>query len=544
MKRILRVFLASRKRRAVFLLSFLVAAVGPSACLVLLTIVIKGLANDSVDYGTLWLFLVAASLSVSGLYLAVNQCGVIFETYLNRKRVALENTAASVDLYALDRVGRERIFEVVSREFQAASSASTRLPNLGVSASNLVLSCLVILLFAPRVLVLFVAIFTISMLVIIAFQKRAVRAIRRVKTVDSTHLGAFRQSIDGAKEIRLNEARRTDLFSNYIQPSANDVRSARIFETSGTARMVLIFNAISWLTLFLIVALLPIYVDDLAVVIQGLYVGIFVRTYLFAFALDVPLWNALNVALERIDALERDLKAAPREVADADEWDRDFSKIEIREAEFAYSGQSGEAGFSIGPLSLTIDRGETVFIVGSNGAGKSTFLRVLTRLYEPQSGQILVDGVPVTRERTGGYRALFASVFTDFHIFDRLYGLQGVQDADANALLADLGLSHVVHVSHGRFSSTDLSSGQRQRLALAVALLEDRPILVLDEIAADQDPLFRQRIYTELLPAWKRGGKTLVVVSHDDRFFGFADTLVMFEDGGVAVQHQGADDGR
>ena len=160
-----------------------------------------------------------------------------------------------------------------------------------------------------------------------------------------------------------------------------------------------------------------------------------------------------------------------------------------------------------------------MFIVGGNGSGKSTLLRVLTGLYPVHGGELRVDHVPVTPESVAAYRALFSAILSDFHLFDRLYGLEDVPADLIARLLREMELDHKVGVADGRFSTLDLSHGQKKRLALIVALLEDRPVLVFDEWAADQDPGFRRHFYEDILPGLKREGRTVIAATHDDRYF-------------------------
>ena len=172
-------------------------------------------------------------------------------------------------------------------------------------------------------------------------------------------------------------------------------------------------------------------------------------------------------------------------------------------------------------------------LVGANGSGKSTILRLLTWLYEPHSGVVLWNRRLVDHANVADYRTLFSAVFSEFHLFDRLYGLAEVGEDRVNALLADLGLADRVKFAAGQFSTLELSSGQRKRLALAVALLEDRPILLLDEFTADQDPAFRERFYTRILPDLRAAGKTVVLVSHDPNPYGVADQVLTMRDGRI-----------
>jgi putative ATP-binding cassette transporter len=201
---------------------------------------------------------------------------------------------------------------------------------------------------------------------------------------------------------------------------------------------------------------------------------------------------------------------------------------------YAFPAPPSATPFALGPIDLTIEAGKLVFIVGENGSGKTTLVKLLLGLYEPQAGVIVVDGEPVTAANRDDYRQLFTTVFSDYYLFDEL--LPGAdRPEDAGPPLERLDLAHKVAVRDGRFSSTDLSTGQKKRLALVHAWLEKRPVLVTDEWAADQDPEFRRVFYTELLPELQRAGRTLIVISHDDRYFHVADRLVQIADGKIVA---------
>jgi len=184
---------------------------------------------------------------------------------------------------------------------------------------------------------------------------------------------------------------------------------------------------------------------------------------------------------------------------------------------FRYVDKSSEAVFQIGPLDFTLRSGELVFISGGNGSGKSTFLKVLAGLYEPDSGEILLDGVHVDDSNRDAYRSLIAAIFVDYHLFQRLYGVADPDPAEIDRLLTDFRLRDKTRLKNREFGTLDLSGGQCKRIALIVSLLEKRPLLLLDEWTADQDPDFRRKFYDELLPELKQAGETVVVITHDDR---------------------------
>jgi len=178
----------------------------------------------------------------------------------------------------------------------------------------------------------------------------------------------------------------------------------------------------------------------------------------------------------------------------------------------------------------------TLFRIGGTGSGKSTLMKTLVGLYHPTSGAIVMDGTLITAETAAWYRSHFTVIFSDYHLFDRLYGFEHVSPTRVNELLKLMQIEDKTAFEDGRFTTLELSSGQRKRLALVVALLEDRPILVLDEWAADQDPPFRKFFYEQILADLKRQGKTVIAVTHDDRYFAVADRIVKMEYGQLEVQ--------
>jgi putative ATP-binding cassette transporter len=206
----------------------------------------------------------------------------------------------------------------------------------------------------------------------------------------------------------------------------------------------------------------------------------------------------------------------------------------MQDVHFSYAVREGVTGtFSVGPLRLRIERGELLFLVGGNGSGKSTVLKLLTGLYYPHDGRLTVDGQPVDRKTVHDYRELFSAVFGDFHLFDRLYGMEDVPEARVQAILDELELTAKTRFRDGRFTNLNLSTGQRKRLALAVTMLENKEVLVFDEWAADQDPHFRDYFYNVVLKRLQEQGKTIVAVTHDDRYWPVADRVVKMEYGAI-----------
>jgi putative ATP-binding cassette transporter len=206
--------------------------------------------------------------------------------------------------------------------------------------------------------------------------------------------------------------------------------------------------------------------------------------------------------------------------------------IRFNEVVFKYRSETNES-FTLGPLSFSVGLPDLLFITGGNGSGKSTLLKVLTGLYSPDSGYIEVDGVVVGPDNIQGYRELFSAIFADFHLFEKLYGMFGTSGQAVTELLKEMSLDRKVQFTDDRFTTLDLSTGQKKRLALVVSLLERKVIYVFDELAADQDPEFRRFLYEDLLPQLKKQGHGVIAATHDDRYFHVADRIMKMEYGKI-----------
>jgi putative ATP-binding cassette transporter len=207
-------------------------------------------------------------------------------------------------------------------------------------------------------------------------------------------------------------------------------------------------------------------------------------------------------------------------------------RIELDGVCYRHSRVDEDGRFLFGPIDLTIDQGEVLFIVGGNGSGKTTLAMLLLGFYRPETGQIKLNGVPLDESNLFFYRQRFSAVFTDFHLFEQLVFLDEPELCDrATAYIEALGMARHVKVSDGRFSTVNLSTGQRKRLALVASYLEDRPVYLFDEWAADQDPAFKRIFYTSLLPELKARGKTVIVITHDDAYFTHADRVIKLDNG-------------
>jgi putative ATP-binding cassette transporter len=292
------------------------------------------------------------------------------------------------------------------------------------------------------------------------------------------------------------------------------------------------------ITVFVLARLYPV---SLHVASGYAMVFLYMITPIEALLSAIPSVSSARVALERIEQINADL---PVERADAatDAAASSFTSIALDGATHRYFREKENEVFTLGPIDLSFHPGEIVYLIGGNGSGKTTLAKMLVGLYKPESGRILLNGKTVDEGAWDIYRQHFSVVFSDFFLFDSLLGMRDANlDDKAHDYLKHLQLDHKVSIKDAAFSTLDLSQGQRKRLALLVAYLEDRPFYVFDEWAADQDPLFRDVFYQQLLPELKAKGKTVLVITHDDRYFHLADRYIKLDYGQIVEVGAGAE---
>jgi putative ATP-binding cassette transporter len=357
-------------------------------------------------------------------------------------------------------------------------------------------------------------------------------------------LHQFQALANGFKELKLHASRRHTFLHEELEHAIRDVRQAAF---AGLHAQNL---AKSWgKVLYLVFIGLVLYgagaVFDVTTTVLVAYVLtlLYMRESVTKILDVVPDLTEAKVALSKIerggfsigrlrDSRDRQLAIAAGVVPRVPV----FETLALRGVTHRYFHETLDRDFTLGPLDFTVSRGELVYVVGGNGSGKTTLAKVLTGLYLPESGEVSFNGKAVSDANREEYRQLFTATFSDFHIFDRLLGLETAGlDERSRAYLTRLQLDHKVSIQDGVFSTTDLSRGQRKRLVLLTAYLEDRPIYVFDEWAADQDPMFKDVFYRELLPDLKRRQKAVVVISHDDRYYDLGDRVVKLEDGQVVA---------
>ena len=347
--------------------------------------------------------------------------------------------------------------------------------------------------------------------------------------------GHFRALTEGIKELKLHRNRRGRFLAENIQTTTTNYSRHNV---AAELRFILA-HIWSHLLFFALIGLILFWLPRLGHISRDALLGYVVFTlYLMgplAGALSsLSVFGRASISLQKIDGLGVSLATHTNEACSLTRPERDvpFERLELVGVTHSYHREEDDNHFILGPIDLTFEPGEMVFLVGGNGSGKSTLAKIITGLYPPETGEIQLDGRPITDKNRDDYRQLFSAVFSDFYVFESLLGLEAANlDARARDYLAELHLDKKVKVSNGALSTTALSHGQRKRLALLTAYLEGRPFYVFDEWASDQDPQFKEIFYRQLLPELKTRGRTILVITHDDRYFHLADRVIKLDYG-------------
>jgi cyclic peptide transporter len=486
----------------------------------------------AVDYPLLFTFAVCCAAVLAGQARALHLTTRASEATVERLRVRLVDLVRRADVDAFEALGPARLYAKIAGDTATLSEAGALVIAGAVSAVALVLAALYIATLSRLAFVVIVFLFAATTYLYRVSQRTSAWQLLEARQTESTFFATFNHLLDGFKEVKINSARADDLETNFLAMESRETERQKVRAVDRLNAGQNIAHGSFYLLLASVVFALPQYLDSTQTVMKMTYTVIFMLATVDGVMRAFPLITKANVALQDLAQVETELRAARHgEESPPTLQAPTMRRLELHGVVYVYAGPDGRPAFTVGPCDLTVDAGEMVFLVGGNGSGKSTLLRVLTWLYEPRAGVVLWDGQMVDRSNVADYRNLFATVFSDFHLFDRLYGLRGVDPARAAALLETMGIAGKTEFRDGGFTNLELSTGQRKRLAFVAALLEDKPVYVLDELAADQDSDFRRRFYEELLPSLKARGKTLIVVSHDERYFHVADRVLAMEDG-------------
>jgi putative ATP-binding cassette transporter len=465
--------------------------------------------------------------------------GVLYDLRLRMARRIL-----ATPLQRLEKLGPGKLLVALTDDTAVITDALSVIPEV---ASNLALflgGLAYLGWLSPELLGLFLLVFVPFLVLYRLPIGSAFARFRQAREEEDALYGYFTGITSGTKELKLNRDRR----GSYLGHLATSAGALRDLFTRANLTLSAVVSG-GWAFFMAVIGLIVFAGPSVAHLTREAVVGyvlvlLYIRGPLQQIITNLNQLGRGGVALAKLEELGLELRQDVEPEAPAGEpgapgshhragWRRlDFDGVT-----FTFRRDAGEADFVLGPLDLALRPGELVFLIGGNGSGKTSFAKLLLGLYEPESGAIRWDGERVDRAGLDRYRQSFSAVFFDFHLFDELPGAGSPSDTDLDERsrrhLRELQLEGKVEIADGRLSTTALSQGQRKRLALLSAYLEDRPLYLFDEWAADQDPYFKEIFYRRMLPRLRAQGKTVLVISHDDRYFDIADRVVRFSEGRI-----------
>jgi len=520
-----------------------IAALASGACNAGLIALVNTLLNDGNPTRALaWAFAALGLGKVLTSYFSQATLTRFAQSAVSALRNELVRKILSVPLRKLESIGAPRLMVALTDDVMNITQAFLAIPIVAINIAILLGGAAYLGWLSWKVLLVMTVFSAIGAIGYRFFINRAQHYLTLGREDEDKLFQSFRGLTEGIKELKLHRSRRSMFLSDSIESVT------RSFQIRNVAAENLFAAAQSWthLLFFALLGLLLLIVPKFEPIGKEALTG-YIVTVLYLMGPLVGVLSSFSafgratISFEKIEALGMSLSKDSNETCPlvAEEKAFAFKRLDLVGVTHSYHVEKDDSTFVLGPIDLTVRSGELVFLVGGNGSGKSTLAKIITGLYPPESGEIRLNGLPILDTNRDDFRQIFSAVFSDFYLFDSLLGLESTErDEQAREYLKQLHLSHKVRITNGVLSTTSLSQGQRKRLALLTAYLEDRPFYLFDEWASDQDPLFKNIFYTRLLPELKQRGKTVLVITHDDKYFDLADRILKLDFGKIIADHE------
>lgn len=506
---------------------FLIAALGGISNGLVVAVVLTAIRTregSGTDLRLLLLFVLCIAVYLTCKLYAVDQTVIATEAVLRKVRLRVVDKIRRAELADFERIGASRYYTTLTGELQSIVETSKLMIAAASSVFMVAGGLAYIAYLSISTAIATVLTVVLGYLYFSAAGKKIEVLLKQALITENSFFDRMRDMRDGFKELKINATKSDDLFDNYV------VRSALLAEhlktTSGKLfnRNTTLAQSFLYLLIGVVVFVLPAVLDlDTTTITKVVAALIFIMGPLAELIVALNSSMRAAAAIINLRQLEMDLeriKPVPREPREPTEVFGPFQKLTLSGVTFVHEESGISQPFRLKPTDLTVHRGDVIFLVGGNGSGKSTLISVLCGLHQPAEGEIRVNGKLVRDENLTAYRSHFSIILQDYHLFERLYGHVSPDLEAANTLFEELGLVGKTSLREdGSFETINLSGGQRKRLAMVVARLDNPLIFVFDEWAADQDPGYKKRFYEETLPMLTSMGKTVIAVSHDDRYF-------------------------
>ncbi len=542
-------FLLQSSRRTVIVATIAGAAAGATGIGLIALIQIELARESPAPVSMVWAF--GALCVISAIARVIGQIGMVRlgQQAVSDLSLQIVRRAMKLPLRAFEGIDTSGLLAVLTEDIILIANALVGVPHLCINAPILIACLIYIGWLSPLIFLCGVLVAVPAIAISVILSSMSVRKLRQARARQDVLVGHFRTLIGGFRELKLHRGRREAYLARSLEPTMASVRRDMVDGLEGFAVTEgfsqLAFFGFIGVLLFAIPRIEPIGRPTL---VSSVLIVLYLMSPLDIILTWIPILGRARASLQKVQQLIPMLEPLA-EAADGRPNRRTQlvlrDSISLEGVTFTYRDRCDRKGFTLEGVDLTLRRGEIVILAGGNGSGKTTLVKLISGLYTPASGAVRVDGRVVDDENREAYRQLFSAVYCDGYLFPDLDGIgTATVDGRAQAGLERLGLAAHVSVQGNSFSTVDLSQGQRRRLALLGALLEDRPICILDESAANQDVSFKRLFYYTLLPELRTAGKALLVISHDSRYFDVADRVIHLQDGRLVDESLLAIDGK
>ena len=509
--------------------------------LAIITFAAKAVSRDS-DGGSfryLILFIISLLSFIMGKRYALKHATIIIEGLIKKVRTRITNKIRQSELLFFENIEKSHIYTRINQDTNFISQSALLIINSCQSALILVFCLFYIAWLSKVAFFITVGAIIAAVIIYLMYRKEVNHLLQEITDKETELFDSLTHIVDGFKELKVNR-RKSDHVFTHFKDISDSTEKIKIKTGIAFVTDFVYSQTFFYILIAILVFLLPMFIDTYSEVIIKLVMAVlFIIGPVEMVVGVIPVLARANVAVGNLYKLEELIDKEGGIIPQTEQAPfqpiESFREIRIDKATFNYKDKDEKVLFHLGPIDLSIKSGEVVFLVGGNGCGKSTLLKLLSGLYYPSSGVLYLDDDVLSKPIYPSYRELFSLIFADFHIFDRLYGFGEVDTKKVNDLIKLMELDKKTQYVDGKFTETNLSTGQRKRLALIAAFLEDKPIYMFDEVAADQDPEFRAYFYNELLMDLKKRGKTVIAATHDDKYFHVADRVLKMEYGKIQL---------
>lgn len=505
------------------------------------SVIVTGADNvkpGEIQLDAIILFVTLVASYYLARYYALSRISTHVEHVINETRKRISDKIQRTNLKNFEGIGKEYFYTTLTTDSQIISQSSIQIINASGSLVMALSGSIALLIISLPAFIVTMTLLAAITSLYLSMRKMVVGDLVKISEKENQFFAALNDLLLGFKELKLNSDKSEGFIKNHLHKLANEVFELKAHVANRVSKAIILSQIFMYIIIGTIVFILPnIQPDEINAIAPAVALLLFMNGPIVEVVGLVNILDRTNNCIDNLENIENTLDSFQNSqiaIENKEVRHKDFSgfnTLKCENAVFSYADEKYGSSFTLGPMNFELTKNEIVFIVGGNGSGKSTFLKILTSLYRPDEGKIYIDGNPLSSDRLTAYRNLFSPIFVDFHLFERFYGKHELDDDKVDALLDQMGLSGTTDIIDKKITRRELSTGQRKRLALIVSILEDKAIFLFDEVAADQDPVFRKYFYETIIPNLKSEGKTVIAVTHDDKYFSVADRVLKMDYG-------------